>query len=922
MKEEYERKLSAKEEEILCLKTKSLKSLPDRFNAETESRNVDDADLRREIEILKEKLQELEADCNELTNENLDLIFKLKEAQKELRKGGTSEDFSPKKLLDQCFISSEPDVKNKVFPMLHLEDVSEEKVIGQVDNSTEELESLKIVLEARITELNKKAIDKASEIENLEANLSSKEKEIGVLQKCQSELEAKVCHLEDDKCQLEEHVEFMLKERDLIFKCLYHLQSDLATLSGGIDSHISTKEIFEKEPAELENGKHELELNTSEIEQVKEQLSLYVSVLEAQLRDLKNDRESILSELRSSRSHAATLQGKIMKIKSEMDFSKEDMTRRLKGIQFQWSEAHQECEYLRRENQRLQAEIENLSKECSSLRKSNGDLEGQELEFKEHFSIMGIRLRQSDQRFAECLERVELLEKKFTVLLEDSTSTEKSITSELDVLLGESGIHREKEQSLLNQLHMETTVEIRNLQQEIEHLSMKLSAMHDEKEGIVSNALLEISALHAGKAKLESDFEEVQSKVLSSKNEANLMQKEYARRLQDLTTELGASKINQEMLMSDHEELLKLVEDYKSRELKVKSTMDTLELKLKVAECERQQLLEETKNLRNELQQIDQFKNEIIVLEKDLDSTSSEKEKLEASLHVTSELCENLKAEVNLFATKTSAMEKELSELEDCKRSRATLEERLVQMENDLKTKETLFGQITEQKNELNQIKRINRQYQQTIQGLEQEKVEFQAKSRAFEEELKLIKEQKRNQTPKMNRKAVPGPEDPKILKNPMVKNSSQHRSNRKKPLSKNDRETVKNQQDIYSSRHQSEVEIDNGLHDESVHVVEVDPESRIQLLEAELAKAKEANNMLLSKGQNNQANVPIKSVAGGEVVTREKFERTKSTLEAELRDIQERYLNMSLKYAEVEAQREELVMKLRVVKNKKGSLS
>ncbi|XP_028778359.1 synaptonemal complex protein 1-like [Neltuma alba] len=725
MKEEYERKLSAKEEEILCLKTKSLKSLPDRFNAETESRNADDADLRREIEILKEKLQELEADCNELTNENLDLIFKLKEAQKELRKGGTSEDFSPKKLLDQCFISSEPDVNNKVFPMLHLEDVSQEKVIGQVDNSTEELESLKIVLEARITELNKKAIDKASEIENLEANLSSKEKEIGVLQKCQSELEAKVCHLQDDKSQLEEHVEFMLKERDLIFKCLYHLQSDLATLSGGIDSHISTKEIFEKEPAELENGKHELELNTSEIEQVKEQLSLYVSVLEAQLRDLKNDRESILSELRSSRSHAATLQGKIMKIKSEMDFSKEDMTRRLKEIQFQWSEAHRECEYLRRENQRLQAEIENLSKECSSLRKSNGDLEGQELEFKEHFSIMGIRLRQSDQRFAECLERVELLEKKFTVLLEDSTSTEKSITSELDVLLGESGIHREKEQSLLNQLHMETTVEIRNLQQEIEHLSMKLSAMHDEKEGIVSNALLEISALHAGKAKLESDLEEVQSKVLSSKNEANLMQKEYARRLQDLTTELGASKINQEMLMSDHEELLKLVEDYKSRELKVKSTMDTLELKLKVAECERQQLLEETKNLRIELQQIDQFKNEIIVLKKDLDSTSSEKEKLEASLHVTSELCENLKAEVNLFATKTSAMEKELSELEDCKRSRATLEERLVQMESDLKTKETLFGQITEQKNELNQIKRINRQYQQTIQGLEQEKSSF-----------------------------------------------------------------------------------------------------------------------------------------------------------------------------------------------------
>ncbi|XP_054803223.1 uncharacterized protein LOC129306572 isoform X2 [Prosopis cineraria] len=740
MKEEYERKLSAKEEEILCLKTRLLESLPERCNAETVSINADEADLRREIQVLKEKLQELEADCDELTNENLELIFKLKEAQKELQKGDTSEDFSPNKLVDQCFLSSEPDVKNQVFPVLQ-EDEVKEKIIDHAKNndrtSVEELESLKIVLEARITELNKKVIDEASEIENLESNLSSKEKEIGVLQKCHSELEAKVCHLQNDKIQLEEYVEVILKERDFISECLYHLRSDLATLSGSIDSHISSKETFERKPSELENRKHELELDPSEIEQVKEQLSLYVSVLEAQLRDLKNERESILSELRSSKSHAAMLQGKIMKIKSEMDFSKEDMTQRLKEIQFRWSEAQQECEYLRRENQQSQAVIKNLSEECSSLQKFNGDLKRQELELQEHVSIMGVRLRQSDQRFAECSERVELLEKKFTSMLEDSTSTEKIITSELDVLLGENRIHGEKEQSLLNQLHTEKTVEIQNLQQEIEHLSMKLSAIDDEKERIASDTLHEISAVRAEKTKLESDFEEVQSKVLSSKNEVNVKQKEYERRLQDLTTELGASKINQEILMSEHEELLKMVEDYTSRELKVKSTMNALELKLKVAEHEKQQFMEETKDLRMELQQIDQFKDEIMVLKKDLDSTSFEKERLEASLFVTSKLCENLKAEKNLFATKILAMEKEVSELEDCKRSRAALEERLVQMESDLRTKETLLAQGNEQRNELSQIKRINRQYQQTIQALEQEKVEFQAKFRAFEEEPK-----------------------------------------------------------------------------------------------------------------------------------------------------------------------------------------
>lgn len=768
MKEEYERKLSAKEEETFCLKTKLLESLPKSSNAETESRNADDEDLRREIEVLKENIQELETDCNELTNENLELIFKLKEAQKELQKGGTPENFSPNKLVDQCFVSSETDVKDKVFPMLHLEDVLQEKAIGQVYNnnrsSSEELEGLKIVLEGRIAELNKKVIDKASEIENLEATLSSKEKEIEVLHKCQSEFETKACNLEDDKNQLQEQVEVMQKERDLIFRCLNHLLSDMAALSGSTDSHTSSENIFERKPSEKEKGKHDPKLNTSEIEQVKEQLSQYVSDLEAQIRDLKSDRESILSESRSSKSHAATLQGKIMKIKSEMEFSKEDTTKRLKEIRLKWSDAQQDCEYLRRENQQLEAVIENLSTECNSLQKSNGDLKSQELELKEHLSIMRIRLGQSDQSFAECLERVNLLEKRLTLMYEDNTSTEKSIASELDVLLGENGIHREKEKSLLNQLHEEKSAEIQNLQQEIDHLKMKLSDLHDEKERIASNTLIEMSALHAEKAKLQSDFKEVQSVALSYKNEVDVMQKQYERRLQDLTTELSASKINQEMLMSDHEELSKIVDDYKSRELKVKSAMNTLELKLEVTEHEKQQLMEETKYLRIELQQIDQLKNEIILLKKDLDSTSYEKKRLEASLLVTSELCENLKAEVNLSATKILSMEKEVSELEDCKRSRATLKERLVQMESDLKTRELSFAQVNE-KNELNQIKRINRQHQQTIQALEQEKVELQTKFRATEEELKLSKEQKRNQMPKMNRKAVPVPEDLKILK-------------------------------------------------------------------------------------------------------------------------------------------------------------
>ncbi|RDX93308.1 hypothetical protein CR513_24445, partial [Mucuna pruriens] len=885
---EYESKLSAKDKEILSLKAKLFESIPESCNGEIVSRNLGDADLLREIKVLEEKVQELEMDCNELTEENLELLFKLKEAKKNSKDGGASEDLLSDKLKDQSFTSFGSEVSNNLFRIFHSDDMLQEKNAIKTSNgddhiSTQELETSKLALEVQITDLNKELTNKTSEIGNLEANLSYKEKEIEVLQKLLSELEAKVYHLEQEKSQLEKYMEAMKKE-----------------------------------------NKYELELHISNLEQEKQQLSIRVSVLEAQLRDLTNKQEFRLSELENSRSQAARLQEKIMKMQSEIDSSTEDLKQKLKVAQIHWSEAQEECEYLRGANQKLQITIENLEEECSSFEKLNGDLRQQKMKLEEYCSHMGTRLRESDERYAKCSERVELLEKKLVLMLEDIASKEKHLTSDLDGLFYENRKHMEQGQVLLDQMQMEKMVETQNLELEVENLSLKLSAAYDEKERMASNALLEVSALCADKAKLESAFEEAQSKVILAKNEVDMMQTQYEQKLKDLTTQLAEYKVKMEMLTTEHEKLLKLVEDYKSRELKFKSTINALELKLTVTEYERQQILDESGNLKVQLQQIHQFENEIIALKNELNASNSEKERLEASLCLTSELCEDLKAEKTSSGIKILALEKASTELEDCKRTRASLEERLVQLENDLKARETKCIQDTE----LSHGKRINRQHQQTIQLLEQEKAEFQTKAQALEEELKLIKEQKRNQISKLNRKCLPVHDDPKASKNPVVKNTNQHRSNRKKSL-KNDREIMKDQQDpCYSVKHQSEVETELGLLDENVHAVEVDPLPKTQLLENELAKAKEANNIyevqldrLPSQGRNNQANGPVKSTAE-ELVTKEKFEHTKSMLEAELRDIQERYFHMSLKYAEVEAEREELVMKLKVAKNKKGWLS
>ncbi|KAK2454903.1 early endosome antigen [Trifolium repens] len=862
---ESESKLSAKEEEISSLKARLLESVPETFNVEAVSKNVGDADLLEQMEALKEKVQELEMDCNELTNENLELLFKLKDAKTNSKDGYASRDLLSDMLKDQSFSSFESESSNNLFRIFHSEDILPEESAKKINNdghsSIQELETSKSAQEFKIKDLSNELTDRTYEMENLEANLSSKENEIEVLQKLLSELEAKVYHLEQEKLQLEEHMEDRLKEKT-----------------------------------------HEMKPNRSDIEHENEQLSMRVSVLEAQVRDLTNEQESQLSELENAKNKASRLQEKVMEMQSEMDSSIEDLEQKLKATQFHWSEAQEECEYLRGENQQLQITIENLEEECNSFEKLNGYLSQQKLDLEKRFSLMRARLRESGERFSDFCGRVGLLENKFALMMEDVASKEKNLTSDMDGILDENWKHMDQGQSLLNQMQMEKMVEVQNLKLEVENLSLKLSAAYDEKERISSNALLEVSTLRADKAKLESAFEEAQSRVILSKTEINMMQSEYEKKLEDITTELSYFKIKIEMLTAEREKLSELVEDYKSRELKFKSTISSLESKLTVTQYERQQYMEEYNNLKVQLQQTCQLENEIVALKSELSASNTEKERLKDSLCLKSELCEDLKAENTSFERKISSLEKDASELEHCKRTKASLEERLTQLKNELVARDTRCVQ---------------------------EKSDLQKKAQALEEELKLIKEQKRNQVSKLNRKPVN--DDQKASKlNSMVKNTNQVRSNRKKPSLKNDRDVLKDQQDPYYSRkHQNEVESEHGVLDENVRVIEVESVSKTQLHETEVEKAKEANdiyevqiNRSSPQGRNNQASGPVKSVAEEELVTKEKFERTKSKLEAELTDIQDRYFHMSLKYAEVEAKREELVMQLKMAKSKKGWLS
>lgn len=164
-----------------------------------------------------------------------------------------------------------------------------------------------------------------------------------------------------------------------------------------------------------------------------------------------------------------------------------------------------------------------------------------------------------------------------------------------------------------------------------------------------------------------------------------------------------------------------MLEDVKGNEQKLENVIVRLELKLKATEYERQNLVEEVCCLQFQLHKTELLQYEVFTLKRSRCVEKKEKQRLEASQALSGDY-EELKAKRISYVEKISNMEKAMSELEDCKRSKAVLEEKIMQLEWDLIAGDTLSSQVAELKNELGQIKRTNSKFQMRIKHVEGER--------------------------------------------------------------------------------------------------------------------------------------------------------------------------------------------------------
>lgn len=575
IEEEYKTKLAAKEREIIGLKVKLSESRKEGNFANPESRKGQYAPLIREIEALKVKLEELETDCNELTDENLELLLKIKETKNNVNGGVASNGFS----LDE--ISAKLAMSEQKSEMLFLEEKLRKKILREIQSDYNsyilELETQTIELEAKGTELVKELAQKRTEMQTLEATLQSKEEENMELRMNQSKLQDMHHQLlaAEDKC------EYLRTENT-------KLQATNETVIGECNSLNKSAEELRKEKSELE------EQCSKKVEVLDQNITLVIE-------DFASKEEKLTLELNAIHDKSKKLEAKLKLEESswnQMYLEKtnevENLVLEVENLGKQVSSAHHEkektaCEILGLQADKVRLELA-LKEAQSNLKLIQSDFKKIETEAKTQVEdLLGELTAARGNHEILMAEHVKALKS-----LESYKSSEgklKTIVNELELKLTVSEYERKQvsEQS--------TNMKVQRLK--IESLQDDISALRDER-----------NAIKASKEKLEASLHLLSRECHDLKAEKNYTM-QHISILQKVVSEL---------------------EDYKHDKV-------ALEEKLAQTECDlvaKQALLMQNEEIKNELNEIKQtnrqFQQQIKQLQEEKDELLIKAQTLEEKL--------------------------------------------------------------------------------------------------------------------------------------------------------------------------------------------------------------------------------------------------------------------------------------------------
>ncbi|XP_047976467.1 putative uncharacterized protein MYH16 [Salvia hispanica] len=930
---EYNCKMLAKEEENASLEGKLSDYIKDK---ELKENAESDLDLIREIESLKEKVRELEKDCNELTDENLELLFKLKDSNKMNIRKCSSFGSVTSELPTSC-PSEESEVSDPRYEVSNLEGAIREEArvevqlsgfessqhfaeileqmdkafhlvmkpwYGRSENGSDYLHGLVISekvyttrmsvesirsLLLELNELLETRISESAEIlRNHEAEINKSNAIISEARKKMEESILKVEELGKMKAKSEENSANLMRELEQKRSEIGYMEADLLSKGKETDFLLHRRQ-------ELESQVSKLQQETSRLEQ-----DLEVAVRERKIssecmENLQSDVTALRDAVSSHVSANTDLEINIkqLEIRShELQNSLSELLEENTWLQACISDQEVQVHQLRDEKIVCLQEIEDYKSSMTSLqdeiRESKDEMEGQISDLKQKSEDIRKQWLRAQE---EC---VCLREENKT--LQTSAASSVAETTELQNLNSE--LKRENQE--LHEKCLELVDQLSEMEKSLADCTKKVESMQDHLASVQEDFMLRESHL---KSELDALVKEKSYQKEKLAEEESLQQL-----LLEKTTEFQS-------LQKEVESLSKQLSDaYEERE-RISTEASSLLAEKAELQCSLREAHQEAKSAKNKLNaalqeselKVEELTNQLAASNRRLDRLTIDYDRNKKLVANYRKIEEKLKTDLNDIELKHTISEYECQQLT---REMSSLKVQLQIMSELEDEVSVLKNKLRESKVDKGKLEVALHTISGNYEELKTEKISLSEKITFFEDAMSELEECKRSKS--------------------WLEEKLQQME---KDLSEKEIISIQNE----DLKHEvTEVKRLNVQFQQKMYRLEVEKDEclkKVQALEDNLRVMEEKSNRHKEGAQNLDFHDQDPLAVSGDSTTkrqmvetetaerqkknggRDKYERTKSSLETELRDLKQRYLEMSLKYAEVEGQREDLVMKLRATR-------
>ncbi|KAL5551731.1 hypothetical protein UlMin_001907 [Ulmus minor] len=717
------------------------------------------------------------------------------------------------------------------------------------------------------------------------------------------------------KCETDDEEQNALEE---IVK-EHRQKNETSLLEQKIIDLYSEIEIYRRDKDELEMQMEQLALDYEILKQENHDMSykLEQSQLQEQLKmqyecsyhlnDFESQNESLENELKTRSEEFSDSLVRIKELESDSKSLEEELKARSKEfsdsvVTIKELESHSKCleEELKTRSKdfsdslvrikELESHIGNLEEELKKQSKEFSDSLVTIKELKSDIRSLEEELKTQSEEFSDSSVNIKELESHIKSLEEELEEQAQGFEADLEVLMV-AKVEQEQRairaEEALRKIKWKNAATAEKLQEEFRRLTKQMASTFDANEKVALKAMTEAGELRVQKSQLEEMLRKTKDELQAVRDEHEAKLHELSNQIYDKTSQMEKMSLEvddttkQLEHQKKHEEEIKETFSREVSQLKAeirrleteiscisehaghsKSLIDELE-KVKASAKNNEMLLERGNVERNELL------NRIALVQKEADQSLEElnrmknlKDEKEATVELLQSELEKLKAQCGTF--KNSLFEDEVE--------KEKLRKQVFQLKNDLKKKEDALISMEKKLKDSNGRVAISNGTKTTQKNNKSATVPRNLNEvTGLKEKIKLLEGQIKSKEAALEISATSFMEKEKDLQNKMGELGSQV------------------EELIQSSAFQKVLKDASTLTSNSVVLEESSKEdekekNNLDDLVTELGLLKENNRLM----------------------------------ECELKEMQERYSEISLKFAEVEGERQKLVMTVRNLKNAK----